>query len=336
VAVRRMKLSDLHLCGPLQPRGGDINADVVREYAAAAKDGAAFPPLLAFEVTDKKFKGPALVAGFHRAEAYKAAGVTEADVEVRTGTYNEAWLAGYLSNVTHGVRYTNEQKRNAVDTALMLFRDKSARALAEMMGVSPSTVSERRNALVELKKLDAPKEVVGRTGVTRHNAQQSNEAPHVQFGHVETGKNDAEPVNQPESSANGEVDGRSGDEPRSLRGAVDSGEGSAAVEPAGPEPVHPADEYVGQLEELCRDLDRLAARMKSLRGSPYSHSIQWQAVEDQVKAARSAVWNGRPLFGCPYCDAEGEVKTNCKACRGTNRVHKGTHERGTAAVGGVA
>lgn len=115
-----------------------------------------------------------------------------------------------------------------------------------------------------------------------------------------------------------------------------AGEGSAAVEPAGPEPVHPADDFVAAVESLCRDLDQIAARIRGLKESPYSYCVHWQSAADQVSAARSGLWNGRPTHDCPYCEANGEVAPSCRACRGTGRVYKGTYDRGVASIGGAA
>jgi hypothetical protein len=162
--AQMLTLSAVHVAKVLQPRGGEIDRDTVRDYAAAARAGATFPPLLAFKVTDRKFPGPVLVAGFHRYEAYQDAGVNKAPVEVRTGTYAEAWLAGYQSNLTNGLRYTNAQKRAAVEQALMLFRSDSASGLAERLSVSHTFVSKVREELVRVGRIDAPKTVETKDG----------------------------------------------------------------------------------------------------------------------------------------------------------------------------
>lgn len=175
-----LALSTIHVAKVLQPRGGEIDRDAVRDYTAAAKAGATFPPLLAYKVTDRKFPGPVLVAGFHRFEAYRDAGVNAAPVEVRSGTYAEAWLAGYQSNLTNGLRYTNAQKRAAVEQALMLFRTDSATSLAERLSVSPPFVLKVREELVRVGRIEAPKTVDTKDGRVRPASNGSltvNEAP---------------------------------------------------------------------------------------------------------------------------------------------------------------
>lgn len=159
-----MRLADLHVTKGLQPRGDRLDADVVKEYTAAMAAGSVFPPVIAYRVTDKTYPGPAVVAGFHRVEAAVKAGLTEVAVDLREGTFAEAWLAGYLSNLTHGLRYTNQQKRSAVERACLLFRDESARALADRLGVGDKLVGDVRKELVAAGKLPKPETVIGRDG----------------------------------------------------------------------------------------------------------------------------------------------------------------------------
>ncbi len=162
--VLTLRLEDIHVARHLQPRGGDVCPDGVRDYAAAIRGGAKLPRMVAYRVTDRKFPGPALVAGFHRHPAYKAAGVEAVEVEVHTGTYAEAWLAGYRSNLANGLRYTTAQKRAATEQALLLFRDDSIKALADRIGVSRDLVARIREELVRLKKLEPVETVKTRDG----------------------------------------------------------------------------------------------------------------------------------------------------------------------------
>jgi hypothetical protein len=162
--VSRMKLTDLHITKTLQVRGGEMCKETVREYAAAAEEGAAFPPLIAYRVSDRTFRKPALVAGFHRHAAYAEAGIADAEVEVRDGTFAEAWLAGYRSNLTNGLRYTNPQKRAAAETALLLYRDESARSVADMLGVSHDFIGKVRKELEAVGKLEKIDKIIARDG----------------------------------------------------------------------------------------------------------------------------------------------------------------------------
>jgi ParB-like chromosome segregation protein Spo0J len=101
-----------------------------------------------------------------------------------------------------------------------------------------------------------------------------------------------------------------------------------------PEPVDEGYEFVCAVETLCRDIDQIAARMKALKASRFSHSIHIDSAAAQVEAARKTLWQGRPSHECPYC--QGEISPECRACKGTGRVKRTTFDSGTAAMGGSA
>lgn len=157
-----MKLSELHVDLDHQPRGR-LDDATVEEYAEAMARGDKFPPMLAYQVTDRMFPGPVLVAGYHRFHAYGRAGVKAAEVEVRTGTYAEAWLAGWASNLTHGLRYTNAEKRRAVGMVLELHPTWSDRRIATAAGVGNKFVGDVRKELCS--EHSSPR--VGADGKTR-------------------------------------------------------------------------------------------------------------------------------------------------------------------------
>ena len=163
--VKIVDIDSLHVASEMQPRQGRISIDTVEEYAEAIKSGAKFPPLVAFRVTDREYPNPAIVSGFHRIAAYRQAGVKRVEVEIREGTFREAWLAGWETNRTHGIRYTNSDKRHAAETALLLFPDESARSVADRLGVSDKLVGTIRKELIEAGKIAEPEQVRGSDGV---------------------------------------------------------------------------------------------------------------------------------------------------------------------------
>lgn len=112
-----------------------MNGDVVAEYAEAMKDGAKFPPIIAYrEATGGSAAGSSsgkdrlptadapttklyLADGYHRVEAAREVGLIEIEAEVRDGGYNEALRFALQANATHGLRLTNADKRRALDLA---------------------------------------------------------------------------------------------------------------------------------------------------------------------------------------------------------------------------
>jgi len=120
-----------------------INDSVVEEYSEAAKNGAKFPPLIAFNTPDKEI---VLADGFHRFFAFEAQGMKEWEVDVRQGTVLDALKFALGCNDEHGYRRTNADKRNAVEIALKKFADHTDRAIAEMCNVSHVMVGNFRKS----------------------------------------------------------------------------------------------------------------------------------------------------------------------------------------------
>ena len=130
--------------GGTQSRAG-LNKDVVEDYAATIRDGVDFPPLTVFHDGKKYW----LADGFHRIDAYKAAGAIEVPVAVHQGTRRDAILFSVGANAAHGLRRTNDDKRRAVTT---LLNDKewsawSDRQIAKQCGVHHDMVGRLRDEL---------------------------------------------------------------------------------------------------------------------------------------------------------------------------------------------
>lgn len=133
--------------GGVQVRAS-MNAATVEAYAAAMAEGADFPPVSVVRIGDD----PALVLvdGFHRAAAARKIGRTSILAEVRqVATKGEAIATASAANARHGLPLSNQDKRNAVITAL---RDAdlcqlTGRQLAAQLGVSHELVNKIRREL---------------------------------------------------------------------------------------------------------------------------------------------------------------------------------------------
>lgn len=91
-----------------------ISEAVVREYADDMLAGAKMPPPVVFyDGTDY-----ILADGFQRVLAAILAGLSKIEVDVEMGDVREAILYAVGANAKHGVRRTNREKRNAVETLL--------------------------------------------------------------------------------------------------------------------------------------------------------------------------------------------------------------------------
>ena len=137
-----LDIAGIRLDGDTQPRVV-LDECVVHDYAEALREGAEFP---AIQVVHD---GAAywLIDGYHRLMAHRQLGRTQIKAEVITGDLATArWLC-LAANKTHGLRRTNLDKRRAVNHALSLRPELSDAAIAEHVGVSVQTVSNRRSEI---------------------------------------------------------------------------------------------------------------------------------------------------------------------------------------------
>ena len=86
------------------------NDKVVAEYAERMFDGVEFVPIVLFFDGEDHW----LADGFHRYMACKKLGRKKIKAEVREGLLRDAKLYSFEANVSHGLRLTSAEKRNAV------------------------------------------------------------------------------------------------------------------------------------------------------------------------------------------------------------------------------
>lgn len=136
-----IQLSKIRRDGGTQSRLS-MDETVIGEYAESLREGAVFPPVTLY------FDGESywLADGFHRFAAHLKAGKSEINANIQQGTRRDAVLASVGANANHGLRRSQEDKRNAIMT---LLNDKewgkwSDREIANKVGVSPSTVGKYR------------------------------------------------------------------------------------------------------------------------------------------------------------------------------------------------
>lgn len=141
--VRKLPIDAINATGGTQSRA-ELNQATVAEYAEAVGQDAEFPPVVVF--SDGAGGGNWLADGFHRYHAHRAAGLAEIICDIRVGTRRDAVLFSVGANASHGLRRTNEDKRNSVET---LLRDPewatwSNNAIAKACAVSDKTVASYR------------------------------------------------------------------------------------------------------------------------------------------------------------------------------------------------
>lgn len=114
ITTKNLSLSEIRIDGGTQPRT-EINEQYIRENLIPALDGGAtMPPLTVFY--DGKYYW--LADGFHRWHAFTTCDVLMPACEVHKGTKRDAILYSVGVNDKHGLRRTNEDKRECVETLL--------------------------------------------------------------------------------------------------------------------------------------------------------------------------------------------------------------------------
>jgi len=91
-----------------------ISQDTVDDYARQMEDGAKFPPVIVFHDGVEYY----LADGFHRYFANRKLKRDSIDADILKGTLREAILYSLKANKAHGLRPSNEDKRNAVTKML--------------------------------------------------------------------------------------------------------------------------------------------------------------------------------------------------------------------------
>src|SRR5262245_18524304 len=129
----------------------ELRQQAINEYADKLREGDVLDPAIAYQDGCDYF----LSAGFHRREAYRAAGKKEMPCIVRKGSKWDAIQAGIQDNSKHvGERLTRNDKRHIVRLILELQPAMSDRQIADLAQVSHGTVGRIRENLVSTGQID--------------------------------------------------------------------------------------------------------------------------------------------------------------------------------------
>ena len=149
-----------------------MNEEVVKEYAEAMQAGSEFPPLRAF--FDEPNDLYILADGFHRLAAHnKVRPNDQILVELTLGTVEDAQWESIGANKSHGLRRSNEDKRNAVRMALLHPKgaEKSDHSIAAHVGVDHKTVARVRREKQLTREIPQSTQRTGLDGRTINTAR---------------------------------------------------------------------------------------------------------------------------------------------------------------------
>lgn len=156
-----------------------IDQKTVTEYAEAIMHKEVLPPLTVFSDGIKYY----LADGFHRYFAYKNTVTPEVEVDVHKGTLRNAIEYALGANSKHGLKRTNEDKKNAVIIALndIEWGMLGLRDIAKLCGVSHtyvSTIKEKIDAENTAKK-EKPKAEKPVDTPEKREPKPTKEAPEI-------------------------------------------------------------------------------------------------------------------------------------------------------------
>lgn len=122
-----------------------ISQETVDDYARQMDDGARFPPVIVFHDGVEYY----LADGFHRYFANRKLKRDGIEADILKGTLREAILYSLKANKLHGLRPSNEDKRNSVIKMLMdhEWRGWADREIARHCGVSHVFVAKMRKEM---------------------------------------------------------------------------------------------------------------------------------------------------------------------------------------------
>lgn len=112
--LRDIPLDQIEADGNTQMRVAGIDPAVVADYATAMEAGAGFPPIVVFCNGAQYWPGD----GFHRIEAARRIDRETISADVREGGQRDALLLAASANATHGLRRTQADKRQSIETLL--------------------------------------------------------------------------------------------------------------------------------------------------------------------------------------------------------------------------
>ena len=141
------------------------NEETVAEYAEAMEHGKRFPAIdVFFDVEHELY---ILADGFHRLFAHLRARPNDPiEAKLHLGTVADAQWFSIGANQSHGLRRTNEDKRNAAEMAFLHHYGKSYsnRQIAEYVGVTHFLTNKIRKELESSGRLESDSTRIGKDG----------------------------------------------------------------------------------------------------------------------------------------------------------------------------
>ena len=159
----------------LAPADSPRLAGEINEHAERlAESDSDLPPILVHRPTMR------IIDGTHRVKAMAYLGRDEIEAEFYDGSLEDAFVLSVHANVRHGLPLSLADRRAAARRILNTHADWSDRAIAQLTGLSATTISDLRCATAQTQQLHTR---IGRDG----RARPLNSAPGRRSGRRSTG-----------------------------------------------------------------------------------------------------------------------------------------------------
>jgi len=165
----QLRISDIKLLSSLQIRL--LNEDHVKSLMETPEN---MEPVIVYDLTDRNYTEPVLVAGRHRRQARLSLGQDQIWCERREGPFSEALLEAITSNTKHGLPLTLEEKKSACKLYLTQFPEHAESRVAQAVGLSDKTVKNIRRGMESRKDIPIITNKVGMDDKERKPRQSSN------------------------------------------------------------------------------------------------------------------------------------------------------------------
>jgi hypothetical protein len=286
MAIENVFIADVDLEGSPIVRD-ELREDVIEEYMEIYKASGtdAMPPPDLFRVPKSKFF--LIGDGAHRIHAARDAGLKQIPCQVRDGTPQDCVMFALRSNQRHGLRRSNDDKRQCISTAILQFPEISDRQIGEICGVS--------NHLVGLVRKDLIAKGESEAAETRTDTQGREQ-----------------PAEKPEPKPAAKAKG--GKAVLDEEGFPITQRGLAYWERR------------GEIQELLSAISSLKARLNraaSERDALF-YGISFNRAIDGLSDVYANVGNANPHTVCTECEGHPEVKVNehCGFCGGKGLISK--------------
>ncbi len=316
-----------------QPRASGLNEshveDLMEAYQSADAD---IEPPRVFTVLGT---GHVLTRGFHRHEALKRLGRKRVECEIKNGSVADAITDAAGSNIGHGLKRTNKDKRRSVEMIFDAHPDWSNKLISDAAGVGDDLVKEVRQASEsETSKDEKPSETKKRTGTDgkKYTVKDKPKADtkSTQVSEAPTPETGSEPVRQSEPE---EPDNGTEGQETACPPSKDSGRDDDDPQPD-PRFMSNADEaakFVGTMKSLKMRLDSVRAEFRRIfpdRKHLMARRVDAARWEAGIGELIETIDNNVPECVCPPCFGQGidpETSAKCKYCDGYGIVDKGHH-----------